>query len=205
MINYRTSLGFARLSDAELDNFTEDVINGLTGNASFPQPLVSMADLTAALTTFRGAMSAAALGGKQDTAAKNAARDVLQNLLRSLAAYVQGVAGNDLAMLLSSGFEAATNGKGTQVTLPKPVVLALENEQSTKLALRLQPVPTARAYEVRINNGTSGWQVVGIFTQARKIILENLTPGTTYTVQARAIGGSTGSSDWSDPSSHMSL
>jgi hypothetical protein len=53
--------------------------------------------------------------------------------------------------------------------------------------------------------GTSGWQVVGIFTQSRRILLESLTPGTTYTVQARAIGGSTGSSDWSDPVSHMSM
>jgi hypothetical protein len=42
------------------------------------------------------------------------------------------------------------------------------------------------------------------FTQARRIILDNLTPDTTYTVQARAIGGSTGSSDWNDPISHMS-
>ena len=53
--------------------------------------------------------------------------------------------------------------------------------------------------------GTSSWQTVGIFTQARKIVLDNLTPGATYTVQDRAIGGITGSSDWSDPVSHMSL
>jgi hypothetical protein len=38
---------------------------------------------------------------------------------------------------------------------------------------------------------------------ARKIILTSLTPGTVYNVQARAIGGSTGYSDWSDPSSHI--
>jgi hypothetical protein len=30
-----------------------------------------------------------------------------------------------------------------------------------------------------------------------------LTPGQNYSVQARAIGGSTGHSDWSDPVSHM--
>ncbi|HET7625016.1 MAG TPA: fibronectin type III domain-containing protein, partial [Verrucomicrobiae bacterium] len=65
-------------------------------------------------------------------------------------------------------------------------------------------VPTARAYEVRMSHGDEGWQVVGIFTQSR-MTLQNLTPGTTYTVQARAIGGSTGSSEWSDPVSHMSL
>jgi hypothetical protein len=55
-----------------------------------------------------------------------------------------------------------------------------------------------------VSYGTSGWQVVGTFTQTRRILLENLTPDTTYTVQARAIGGLTGSSDWSDPVSRMS-
>jgi hypothetical protein len=42
-----------------------------------------------------------------------------------------------------------------------------------------------------------------IFTQARKITLPGLTPGQVYSVQSRAIGGSTGYSDWSDPISHM--
>jgi hypothetical protein len=102
------------------------------------------------------------------------------------------------------GSWAASNNRN-RIVLPKPVVLDLGNEQSAQLALRLQAVPTARAYEVRMSYGASGWQVVGIFTQARKIVLENLTPGTTYTVQARAIGGLTGTSDWSDPVSHMAL
>jgi hypothetical protein len=35
--------------------------------------------------------------------------------------------------------------------------------------------------------------------------LYGLTPGTTYSLQVRAVGGSTGYSDWSDAVSHMSL
>ena len=35
--------------------------------------------------------------------------------------------------------------------------------------------------------------------------VNGLTPGTNYTFQVRAIGGSTGYSDWSDPVSHMSM
>jgi len=57
----------------------------------------------------------------------------------------------------------------------------------------------------RVSYGANGWQAAGVFTQARRIVLQNLTPGTTYNIQARAIGGSTGSSDWSDPVSHMAL
>jgi hypothetical protein len=41
--------------------------------------------------------------------------------------------------------------------------------------------------------------------QARRIEVANLTPGTTYNIRIRAIGGSTGQSDWSDVASRMSL
>jgi hypothetical protein len=45
-----------------------------------------------------------------------------------------------------------------------------------------------------------------IFTgDSQHIIFDGLSPGKTYTVQVRALGGSTGQSDWSDPSSHMAM
>ncbi len=203
-ISYKTALAFTRLKDGDLLTFGDGVVAGLTGNASFPTPVVPLPTLTDALLSYRNAVSAAEDGGKRAIAERDAARAVFVNLLRQLASYVESIAGADLPVLLSSGFETV-NSSRNRIVLPKPVVLDLGNEQSAQLALRLQPVPTARAYEVRMNYGTSGWQTVGVFTQARKILLENLTPGTTYTVQARAIGGITGSSDWSDPVSHMSL
>jgi hypothetical protein len=202
MASYRTSLAFSRLSDAELVTFTENVIASLTGNAAFPTPLVSIADITAALGTFNTKLAAAADGGKQATAEKNDAREALDNLLRQEAAYVQSIAGNDLATLLSSGFDATSSNR-TRVPLNKPVVDGILNEMSTQLTVRLQPVDNARAYEVRMSYGPNGWQAAGVFTQARRIVLSDLTPGTTYTVQARAVGGTTGYSDWSDPVSHM--
>jgi hypothetical protein len=61
----------------------------------------------------------------------------------------------------------------------------------------------AYAYEVQIKSGAGNWQAAGLFTQTRRLVLTDLTPGTVYTVQARAIGGITGYSDWSDPSSHI--
>ena len=44
---------------------------------------------------------------------------------------------------------------------------------------------------------------MGLPTQVRRIEVNNLTPGNTYTVQLRAIGGSTGFSDWSAPTPRM--
>ncbi len=204
MATYRTSLGFARLSDSPLNSFADNVVQKMTGNESFAAPIISMASLAAARTVFANAIAAAMQGGRQNVAAKNAARTFLLSSLRQEAAYVQSIAGEDLAMLLSSGFDAVRTNH-TQVVLVKPEVERLDNPQSTQLGLRLKRVPTARAYEVRMSYGTSGWQLVGLFTYSRPILIENLTPGITYTVQARAIGGSTGYSDWSDPISRMAM
>ena len=52
-------------------------------------------------------------------------------------------------------------------------------------------------------DGGKTWQPIGTFPQARRVVVPNLTPGTTYTFMFRALGGSTGSGDWSDPVSHM--
>ena len=38
----RVSLSFARLPDAELDNFAQGVIAGITGNAAYPSPPVTL-------------------------------------------------------------------------------------------------------------------------------------------------------------------
>ena len=75
---------------------------------------------------------------------------------------------------------------------------------SQQLGLRLKPVYTARAYEVRMSYVIGEWKAVGVFTQSR-VVIKDVMPGTTYTLQARAIGGSTGYSDWSDPVSHMAM
>jgi len=51
---------------------------------------------------------------------------------------------------------------------------------------------------VHIATSANGpWQEAGIVTEARRIVLPGLTPGTIYFVRARAIGGSTGYSEWS--------
>jgi hypothetical protein len=201
MANYRVSLSFTGLSDSDLDEFASNVIVSLTGNAAFPTPLIPLATLGTAQKAFHDALVAAAQGGTQLTALKNEARAALETLLRQEASYVQAIAGQNLSTLLSSGFEAAsTNRASTQ--LDTPVIVGLDNGLTTQLILRMQPVANARSYEVQTKNG-GGWTSAGVFTQSRGIVLPGLTPGQTYSVQARAIGGNTGYSDWSDPQSHM--
>lgn len=204
MTSYRVSLSFANLSDADLSEFTNVVITSMTNNPSYATPAVPLATLTAAGTTFRNAVVAAAQGGTALTAAKDAAREALIPLLRTQASYVQTVANDDLTVILSSGFAVNSTNRSSS-PLPKPNIENIDNLASTQLMLRLTPIDNAKAYEVRINPGNNNWQPAGVFTKARRVVLSNLTPGTTYDIQARAVGGKTGYSDWSDPVSHMSL
>ena len=128
--------------------------------------------------------------------ASGKARDAVVDALRKDASH-------DLEMLLSSGYLPASTNRAS-APLDQPVIVTLDNAGVTKLLLRLTPVLNAKSYQVPTNtNGNGTWQEAGIFAQARRITLEGLTSGTTYSVRARAVGGTTGYSDWSIPASHM--
>jgi hypothetical protein len=198
------SLGFAKLPDPKLDEFAANVVVKMTGNAAFTTPLVSLTVLGAAQVTFHNAVLAMKQGGTLASAAKEAARVALLNLLRQQAVYVEGAASGNLAVLLSSGLKQRGSGQ-TSSPLTKPLIQAILNGNSTQLILRVQAVRNAKSYEVQVRIGTGAWQPAVISPKARSIIVPNLVPGTMYDIQVRAIGGSTNVSDWSDPVSHMCM
>ena len=205
----RVLLGFSSASDHQIEEIAGAVIEGMTDNPAFATPPVTMAALLAALTAFTQAIAAAVQGGTAATALKNDKRATVVDLLRQLAGYVQQNCNNDLATLLSSGFEAVSTNRAQQ-PLEQPVIARLDNANSGQLAAKVKAVRNAKCYEVRYaalnGQGTPGpWQTGGLFTDSRAMVFNTLTPGTTYNVQVRAIGGSDGYSDWSDPVSHMSM
>jgi len=199
--NYKVSYAFVQLPDTAIADYTDTVIAALTGNAGFPNLPLSLAVLGTQKLDYLAKLAATAQGGTLATAAKNDAWNVLVTSLRQTAAYVQSVASQDLTLLLSSGFQAASTNRA-QSPLDAPVVLGIENSTSTQFIVRAQPVANAKSYEAQVKNG-GGWLPAGVFTQARRMEIDNLTPGSIYTVQVRAIGGSTGSSDWSTPQTCM--
>lgn len=202
MANLRVSLSFVTLPDGGLDEFTSNIITCLTGNASFPTPPVTLDNLKALQTAFANAVTAALQGGPQNTAVKNQAREALLDALRKDAAYVQSLASHDMAILLSSGYYASSTNRA-QVELDVPAIVSIENTATRTLTLTVQPVDNAKAYEVQTSTAPGVWQHAATFTSTRSMVLENLAPGTTYTIQVRAVGGATGYSAWSDPVAHM--
>ena len=87
----------------------------------------------------------------------------------------------------------------------KPEQLVIDNGVSGQLVASVKPVKNTSLYEGRIKGATGDW-LPSVFTgDSQHIEFNGLTPGLVYTAQVRALGGSTGQSDWSDPSTHMCM
>ena len=203
-MSIKVSFGFARLSDGDLDNFAQGVIEAITGNATYPTPPVTIINLQAATDDFRAKLAASQTGGQADTAAKNNSRQALLGDLRQVASYVQIRCNNDLNLLLTSGFEAQSTNRAS-TPLERPEGLAIKTFHTGTLIAGVAPVKNTSMYEGRIKGPTGDWLPSVFAGDSQHISFTGLTPGTTYTIQVRALGGSTGQSDWSDPSSHMSM
>src|SRR5882762_1873075 len=145
----KVSLGFARLSDNDLDNFAQAVIDAITGNLTFPAPPVGPPGLQAFKDNFTTAIAAAQTGGPADTAAKNNARQALLAAYRNLASYVQIQCAGNLELLLSSGFQAQSTNRASSA-LAKPAGLAIKNSQTGTLVASVGPVKNTSMYEGRI-------------------------------------------------------
>ena len=199
--------GFRSQSAKQLVTAAGAIISGLTGNAAFPAPPVALKTVQAAVDDLNSALAAQPHGGPAATAEKNNRQAALIALLRKLKHYVQDNCGNDLAVVLSTGFQAASTNRA-RTPLANPSILNLGIGNSTELVLKVTPITHAKCYEVRSaalggGNSPGPWQTAGLFTNSRAMTINSLTPGTVYLFQVRAVGGSTGYSEWSNPVSRM--
>jgi hypothetical protein len=210
----RVFLGFLRSPNPTVNEYALGIIEGMKNNPAFPDPPLPIVppvppdptaptDLQTLQQAFSAACVAASNGGTQLTADMNQKGELLKDALHSLAMYVQIIGRYDLAILLSSGFEACSTNRAS-VPLDQPVIVALVNETSGQLLLRGGPVLNARAYQAQMSaDGGKTWLDMGEFNGARRIVLQPVTPGTVYAAQFRALGGSTKYSAWSDSVSHI--
>jgi hypothetical protein len=175
----------------------------LTGNADFTTPPVLATALATQKTAFETALAAAENGGKTLTAAKNAARATLIESLRIDATYVEQQAGGSESKITSTGYQTMSHDHAPMATMPKALIVQIMNEVSGQLLVRGQPIDNAHSYEAQTQTGTGAWQPAGTFSQARRMPLVGLTPGTTYNVRIRAVGAGGHYGDWSDPVSHI--
>src|SRR5437879_5942172 len=131
-------------TDHEIEETGGAVVTRLYGNKNFttPPPPVDQATVQGALTDFTLAVAASAQGGIHATNEKNKKRHELIVLLRKLGLYVQGNCNDDVAILTSSGFRAASRTR-TLGPLPKPVIGGIDNGHTTQLLVTVQKIAQA--------------------------------------------------------------
>jgi hypothetical protein len=119
-------LNFPRYTDAAFENKVQSIIAAvLLNSAVFTSPTPAIAALQAAVKAFGDALIAAANGGRMEAAQKNKCRDILEGLMRQLAGYVTMIAGDDKAILSSSGFDLSKDIEaGPDVVAPLADVVA---------------------------------------------------------------------------------
>jgi hypothetical protein len=185
----------------------------MSGNAAFNKPPIPYApavppdptaplDMTTRVTNLQIAIKNYEDGGQQAKTLRDVALAAVIEGLDALAFYVQTVARFSLPLLLASGFQARSNNHA-QSKLETPVITSVTNDSPTELDVHVTAVANALNYEVQICIGTADWKTVMFSPQARTITLTGLTTGTVYQVRVRALGGSTGQSDWSMPGSSI--
>ena len=203
----RIADGLRTQSAEQLITTAGAIINGMTGNPSLPSPPVDLKTVQDAVDDLSAALAAQPNGGPTATAEKKNRQAALIGLLRRLRHYVEDHCGNDLSVLLSSGFQAAATTR-TRSPLANSSILNVGLGNSTELVLKVTPIAHAKCYEVQsaavcAGNTPAPWQTAGLFTNSRSMTIDGLTLGTTYMFQVRAVGGSTRYSDWNNPVSRM--
>ena len=196
---FRILMGFSRNTEGDLNNRALDVIDALTGNPRFPTLPVPLSVVAQCQSAFSDTITQSRKGGIDRTRLKKTARLALEDALTKIALFIQGEARHDYDALLSSGFEVMDLNRQPS-PLDQPAILAVFNNVSGQLTVRGQAVLNGRMYKLRTStDGGQTWTEWPLFPGARIKVLKPTVPGTVYTVEFCAVGGSTKFSPWSNP------
>ena len=198
------SYDFIRAQEDRLDTFTAGIVANTYGNDAFPNPPVTEAALTAALGIYTKALAATVDAGPSATAAKNIAKAALIILLRKLAVYVQSQSNDDLAVLLSSGFRAASTNRARSA-MPQAIIRLVAHAASGSLLVVSDTLANVKSWDARWKpEGApdSAYLPAANLGAVRKMTLVDLPILTRVTLQTRGVGGTTGYGNWSDPVTH---
>ena len=203
------ALGYSGISDSEV---AAEALAAHDGIKAHPELFPNPPDLNAFLATiqvFEGSIAAAKDGGRKAISQKKKDRAATIKALRQLGHYVEANCKDDVTIVNASGFKVAAAGKVPAQPMPKGVVEKVAaGSLSGQIVVKGKPIPRARSYVFRYAgvgpDGKPGtWTEIAL-TNPRAIHLTGLTPGTTYTLQIRALGV-LGFGEWSDVATRMSL
>ena len=206
MLRIIPKLKLISITDQGLAEYTQDKIDKINAAPAFAAVLPSTATVDAKKIQYQAALVKADDGNKADTALKVQRREELEDLLNLQALDCARIASGDLALYLTTGYEAK-NTKGSPVG-ELPLVGGVELIYGTgagELKLKFNPVKNALNYTAWVYSDISNpdGSLVKEFIVKKigkqKTTLSALPSGQIVFVRVRANGGSTGQGPWSDP------
>jgi len=180
---------FNRGRDGDLVNTSFLIIESVTDNTYFLNPIPALADIKKAAQEYQAALYNAAGRDQKLVSIKNDKRAVLRALLSQLAEYVSSVAKGDRTVLLSSGF-SLTKAKGEVATLKPIDKLMVSTETPEQAVISVKKVNGAKAYIHQYTTGavTSESQWVSRTITEPWCTFTGLQPGVKYAFRVIAIG-----------------
>jgi hypothetical protein len=190
MTNLSITNGFARMADANLETRSYQILAGVTGNAYFPAPNPTVAEMGTIIGNFFDALNDCKDGDRIKIAIKNQKRDIVISSLHLWSAYVLSQSAGDAVIALTSNF------KVRKAAAPRPPIGKPENfsivagDNPFELDGSTNRVDGAIGYIFQYAKdemmALNNWQ--GVPSSATKCIIANLESGTVYNCRVAAIG-----------------
>lgn len=102
-------VGLGAASDHRLAETAASVVDGLSGNAAFPAPPVSLVSLLAVRSAFMRAIADTSAGVPGAAAVKKEQRAALVEMLHQLSRYIEKECNNDTGVVLGPGLIGQTS------------------------------------------------------------------------------------------------
>ena len=161
----------------------------MQNNPHFPDPVPPLDTIGELVKEFDDSLIDAATKNKVHIIEKNKLRKQLEHQLGRLAFYVMYMADDNVAILLSSGYNLTKKPEGNQLAEPDAPVLT-SRSNSGEITSMIRAVKGAKYYLFEITGGNltedSVWETHSC--SRRKYTFTNLTPGQKYWVRVVVLG-----------------
>jgi hypothetical protein len=196
------------MPDGNVTPLLDGALQGLTAHADLFSALpVDLKTFGGGITTYKAAIPAALDGSKTAIAQKNKLKRAVVKMYTQNAHYVEANCNDDIATFLLSGYQPASTTKTPPQPLAVPAIKSVtQGPNSGQLKVTVGPTPKALSLVIRhAVQPAAGAQPVWIeqtVTTKKPLIVDQLTPGTMYMFQVKALGRM-GYTDYSDTVSRM--
>jgi hypothetical protein len=197
----KVSLNFSitKYSDSEFSVKANTIIEKMTNNPAFPNPVPTIEQVYTAAAAYYNALDDVDDGSKHDTLVKNNCRKDLENKLKQLGSYVQWTSMGDATIITTSGFDLHQRREPVGPLQKVHDLIVKPGVNKGSLTMSWAVVPHAAMYEYEYAElpmvDGNGW--IHKSTSKHKVLIEGLTSGKQYAFRVTGSGADP-SRQWSD-------